>query len=138
MFNHIMIGTFHRLFPIFVTGTKFQNLMTPTEIIGKNIKTMRESKGVKQEVLAKHIGVTKGRLSQIESGDCGELYLNRIEKIANFLGVSFFQLIGAHSQNVSINNSPNSSGFYATHYSIPPQLIKDLADELINRLKHER
>lgn len=95
-------------------------------------------KGVKQEVLAKHIGVTKGRMSQIERGDCGELYLNRIEKIAKFLDVSFFQLMGTTSQHVNINNSPNSSGFYGTHYTIPPQLIKDLADELISRMKQER
>ena len=110
--------------------------MKIAEIVGKNIKLYREQKGIKQEVLAKEIGISKSRLSQIENGDCGELFLNRIEKIANFLGVSFFDLTGNNMQSININNSTNcSSGFYATQYNIPPELIKALADELVNRMK---
>ncbi len=41
--------------------------MKPAEIIGKNIKSAREQKGVKQEVLAKVLGVGKSRMSQIEN-----------------------------------------------------------------------
>ncbi|MDR0792544.1 MAG: helix-turn-helix domain-containing protein [Chitinophagaceae bacterium] len=110
--------------------------MKPTETIGKNIKFFREKKGIKQEVLAKQIGITKSRLSQIESGDCGELFLNRIEKIAGLLEVSFFDLTGNSTQNVHINNSSNFGGFYgSTNYNFSPELIKALADELVNRIQ---
>jgi transcriptional regulator with XRE-family HTH domain len=109
--------------------------MKASEIIGKNIKLFREQKGMKQEVLAKQIGITKSRLSQIESGDCGELFLNRIEKIAAILDVSFFDLTGNNTQNFSISNSSNFGGFYSIYNTITPELIKALADELVTRMQ---
>lgn len=47
--------------------------MEHAKIIGANIKSLRELNGVKQELLAKKLGVSKGRMSQIEHGDCHEL-----------------------------------------------------------------
>ena len=98
--------------------------MNAGKIIGGNIKTIREQKGVKQESLAKHIGITKGRLSQIESGECEELTVHRIEKIAVYLETDFFTLTNNHSQSVHINSSTNCSGFYGTHNNIPPELMR--------------
>jgi transcriptional regulator with XRE-family HTH domain len=108
--------------------------MKTSQIIGSNIKRVREHKGIKQEVLAKEMGITKGRMSQIESGECDELSLNRLEKIAAILKVDFFDLTGANPKNVHINNSTNCSGFNGTHYNVSPDLIKALADELVSRM----
>ncbi|MDR0792545.1 MAG: helix-turn-helix domain-containing protein [Chitinophagaceae bacterium] len=109
--------------------------MRPTETLGKNIKFFREKKGIKQETLAKQIGITESRLSQIESGDCGELFLNRIEKIADLLEVSFLDLTGNSTLSVHINNSSNCGYFYSTNYNNSPELIKALADELLSRMQ---
>jgi transcriptional regulator with XRE-family HTH domain len=108
--------------------------MQAAQIIGSNIKKIREEKGIKQEVLAKHLGVTKGRMSQIEKGECDELNINRIEKIATPLQTDFFSIAGNNPQTVNINNSSNFSGFNGTHYNISPDLIKALADELVTRM----
>ena len=67
--------------------------MEPSKIIGHNIMLMREAKSIKQEMLARHLGISKGRMNQIENGECRELTLNRLHVIANYLGVQFFDLI---------------------------------------------
>jgi transcriptional regulator with XRE-family HTH domain len=107
----------------------------PAEIIGKNIKLFRERKGIKQEVLAKQIGITKSHLSQIEEGNCGELFLNRIEKIADLLDVPFFDLTGNNAQSVNLTSSTNYGGFYTTNHNVSPELIKALVDELVSRMQ---
>lgn len=108
--------------------------MNSTLLIGQNIKRLREQKNIKQEVLGKHLNITKSRMSQIENGECGELTINRIEKIAQFLKVDFFEIMGLQTQTVHINNSNNSSGFNGTHYNVTPELIQSLANELANRM----
>lgn len=107
--------------------------MKPSNIIGQNIKKFREQKGIKQEVLAKQIGITKGRMSQIESGDCEELAINRINKIASTLDVDFFEIAGVHPQKKIGENNFGFTGLSDTH-NISPELVKAIADELANRM----
>ena len=109
--------------------------MQPEQIIGLNIKKKREEKGIKIETLGKHLNITKGRMSQIENGDCKELTVNRIVKIAEILNVNFFEIAGNQPQTVNIQNSQNSSGFYGTHYNVTPELISALIDELGKRMQ---
>jgi transcriptional regulator with XRE-family HTH domain len=87
--------------------------MNPTQVIGHNIKLLREIKSIKQEILAKDIGISKGRMSQIENGDCGELTINRITKIANFLKTDFFELTCSTSQNFHIKKSQTTVALMA-------------------------
>lgn len=89
---------------------------------------------MKQEVLAKHLKITKGRVSQIENGDCGELTLNRLDKIALFLEVDFFDITSRQSQTINIGNSTNVSGFNRTHYNISPEFINELVNEFAKRM----
>lgn len=98
--------------------------MEPAKIIGRNIQIKREQKGIKQEMLAKHIGITKSRLSQIENGECEELSLSRVNKIAAYLQVGFFEIMFPNPQNVHINNSTNCSGFNGTHIIFLPTLLR--------------
>src|SRR5689334_3876216 len=96
--------------------------MNPRKAIGYNIQNERESKGVKQETLAKHLGITKGRLSQIENGDCAELSIKRLETIANYLNIDFFEL--TKPKNIYSNNIDNKD------FNLIPTLMKALIDEL--------
>jgi transcriptional regulator with XRE-family HTH domain len=54
--------------------------------IGNNIRKWRELKCIKQEQLAKQLGITKGALSNIEN-DKTDIKLHRIEDIAYHLGI---------------------------------------------------
>ncbi len=89
---------------------------------------------MEQESLAKHIGITKGRLSQIESGECEELTISRMEKIALYLGVNFFMLLTDNIQNIRLNNFANHNSYNETPFTISVELITDLADELVKRM----
>jgi transcriptional regulator with XRE-family HTH domain len=108
--------------------------MKSAEIIGKNIQEIRIQKGVKQEVLAKHLGIGKSRMSQIESGNCEELSIKKLDKIAAYLQTDFFSITGNNPQNVHINNSTNCSGFNGTHNNITSEIITLLVDEIAKRM----
>lgn len=105
--------------------------MKPEQIIGFNIKSKRREKGMKSETLGKQLNITKGRISQIENGDCKELTISRIIKIAEILDVGFFEIISDQSQVVNIQKS---DAFFAAQDSITPELISALIYELAKRI----
>lgn len=69
------------------------NKNNPTYLlkIGLYIRKWRELKGIKQEELAKHLGITKAALSNIEN-DKADVSLHRIEDIARCLDLEAMQL----------------------------------------------
>ncbi len=62
------------------------------DTIGKQIAVMRKQKGVKQDELAKAIGVSTQAVSKWENGGAPDVYL--LPKIADFFGVSVDSLFG--------------------------------------------
>lgn len=108
--------------------------MTPLTIIGKNIKYFRQLKSIKQDTLAKHLGITKGRMSQIESGLCAELTLQRICKIAAHLEVDFFDILDKQcpidKESLLQNLKTEQSGFF-----VSSEHIKELAKYISIELK---
>jgi len=60
--------------------------------IGKNIKQIREDKGITQDELARVLGVTSSNISQIENGDRG-LNVKKADKLAQALGVTLNDLM---------------------------------------------
>ena len=60
-------------------------------LIGQNIRKWRELKGIKQELLALDIGITKAALSNIENNKT-DINLHRIEDIANSLDLETMKL----------------------------------------------
>lgn len=102
------------------------------QMIGDNIRIKREEKSIKLEALARHLGLSKARMSQIEHGECKELTISRIQKIADYLDVNFLEIV--NSQTV-IKDVKTFNAFANSSNNIPPELIKSLADELINRMK---
>ncbi len=109
--------------------------MNLEELIGTQIRNKREQKHIKLESLAKHIGVSKARMSQIEHGQCKELTIARIQKIADYLDVNFLEIVNIDLQEIEIKNSKNLNAFNDSNNHITPELIKSLADELVHRLK---
>ena len=59
--------------------------------IGINIRKWRELKGMKQELLATKLGITKAALSNIEN-DKTDVSLHRIEDIARCLNLEVMKL----------------------------------------------
>lgn len=60
-------------------------------LIGQNIRKWRELKGIKQELLAMKLGITKAALSNIENNKT-DINLHRIEDIANCLELDSMKL----------------------------------------------
>ncbi len=100
-------------------------------IIGSNIRRARRNQMVKIETLAKHLGLTKGRLSQIENGQCKEVTLNRLVKIATFLNTDFFEILGKSPQE---DTAGETRGFHETLNYFPQDLIGKLADQIAARI----
>jgi transcriptional regulator with XRE-family HTH domain len=109
--------------------------MEIAKVIGNNIRMYRQVNDIKQEVLAKQIGVTKSRLSQIENGQCAELTLSRLENIAEVLEINFFDLVGNKGNNIMISNATNCTNGYHVTNNAPPELINQIITELVARLK---
>lgn len=81
-------------------------IMTPNEIVGRNILRAREEIGMKQDTLAKAIGITAGALSNIENGKT-DITLTRIKEIALALKKDFYYIL-AYPNQVTFDNSQNT------------------------------
>lgn len=109
--------------------------MTPEKIIGNNIKRKREEKGIKIETLGKQLNISKGRMSQIENGNCKELTINRIIKIAELLEVDFFEITGIQKRFVTLQNTQNNNETQGVTNAVTPELITALVDEFAKRMR---
>ncbi|HUM84181.1 MAG TPA: XRE family transcriptional regulator [Lachnospiraceae bacterium] len=75
--------------------------MEINEVIGANLKWLREKKKLSLGQLSELSGISKVMLSQIEKGT-GNPTINTIWKIANGLQVSYSSLLEQHEQTVEI------------------------------------
>lgn len=108
-------------------------IMSPEEIIGYNIKRIRREKGMKIETLSKHLNITKGRMSQIENGNCKELTINRITKISELLKVDFFEITCFEPQNLKTIKNQHGN-LFETEYPITPEFVSAVIDEFAKRI----
>ena len=65
--------------------------MSP-ERFAMNLKTLRESRGLTQEVLAKKAGISRAYLARLEMG-LHDPHLSRLRKLAKALGVKVSTLV---------------------------------------------
>ena len=77
-------------------GGVFMDIMT----IGKNIAELRKAKGVKQDELARFVGITAQAVSKWENGGVPDTEL--LPKIADYFNVSIDELFG-RERNTSID-----------------------------------
>ncbi|QGQ97512.1 XRE family transcriptional regulator [Paenibacillus psychroresistens] len=79
--------------------------MEPIHIkLGKNLKAIRNSRGLSLDKVAELTGVSKAMLAQVERGESSPS-ISIIWKIANGLHLSFTTLIEEQSPSISIVNS---------------------------------
>ena len=77
--------------------------------IGENLRKIREIKGIKQESIAKQLGLTTNGYGKIERGETS-LNIKRLEEIAEILGVNALDIM-QFDENVifNINTMSNSA-----------------------------
>jgi transcriptional regulator with XRE-family HTH domain len=81
--------------------------------VGENILYWRRIKGIKQEELAKKIGISPGALSNIENGS-SKPDIERIEDIAEALGVEVNHLLLHPKQFYAENNTVTDKGVHTS------------------------
>ncbi len=77
--------------------------------IGDNLRKIREIKGIKQESIAKQLGITTNGYGKIERGETS-LNIKRLEEIAQILGVNALDVM-QFDENIifNINTMSNSA-----------------------------
>jgi transcriptional regulator with XRE-family HTH domain len=63
-------------------------------VLGRNLRAYREARGLSQEAFADAVGVPRTYMGGIERGE-RNLTLRSVERIADWLGVSPLELLGA-------------------------------------------
>jgi transcriptional regulator with XRE-family HTH domain len=101
--------------------------MELTAQIGLNIRRTRESLGMKQETLAKFLGISKPAVSQLENG-LTDFSIKRIEKIADFFDVDVFKLLP----------SPDKEKYTSKYQEVSKKIVdSNLSQETIAAIAEE-
>ncbi|MBD0293691.1 MAG: helix-turn-helix transcriptional regulator [Flavisolibacter sp.] len=112
--------------------------MKPQLQVGQNIRKWREFKGYKQQTLARHLGVSKATISNIEN-DKTDISLHRMEAIADFLSVEVYQLFTTPQQFFSGDKEGGSpeSDSNSFNREVLQKRVQQLKqkDEMINGLE---
>lgn len=81
--------------------------------IGDNLRKIRELKGIKQESIARQLGLTTNGYGKIERGESA-LNIKRLEEIADILGVNALDIMQFDEKvifniNTMSNSAPNGT-----------------------------
>lgn len=87
--------------------------------IGDNLRKIREIKGIKQEAVAKQLGITTNGYGKIERGESA-INIDRLEQIATILGITAMDIMQFDESiifniNTMTNSAPNG---IVNNYSI--------------------
>lgn len=97
-------------------------------MIGNRIKRIREIKCIKQDTIAKALGVSQQLYSQIEAGQV-KLTGEKLEKIAEVLGLNLENIVDFDETKIFENNNfvfDNSSNNIQNSYTNIENLISEL------------
>lgn len=102
--------------------------------IGERIKAARESANLTQEELGSKCGTTKQTIYKYEIGKVTNIPLDRLEKIAEAVGVSAAYLMGWNDEqgNAQLNNHKNVVRIAGRDGSF---IEKNLSDDQVAALK---
>lgn len=73
-------------------------------VLGEKIRVARENAGLTQEELGKKCGTTKQTIFKYETGVVTNIPLDRLEMIANAVGVSAAALIGWETEQPTVSD----------------------------------
>ena len=99
--------------------------------IGENLRKIREIKGIKQESIAKQLGITTNGYGKIERGETS-LNIKRLEEIAEILGVNALDVM-QFDENIIFNiNSMSNSAPNGTvnNYSLSNEERQFLSEQI--------
>jgi transcriptional regulator with XRE-family HTH domain len=118
----VYIYTFNTL--LMDTSQKYQK-------IGDSLRKIREIKGIKQESVAKQLGLTTNGYGKIERGETS-LNIKRLEEIAEILGVNALDIMQFDENiifniNTMSNSAPNGT---VNNYSLIKEERRFLADQI--------
>lgn len=105
-----------------------------SNIYAENIKKLRESENISQEVFAKHIGVSRNTVSSWERG-IKVPSKDNIQKIMELFNVSKSYLIGdTDNRNINVFKGTDGSREIDIHKSYPYELTPNEVDLLLSIL----
>ena len=84
--------------------------------INEKIRRIRESKEWSQEQMAERLGMSKNGYAKIERGEV-TLNLERLEQIAQILGVGIVDLLQNKDKNVVVQTQNHNAIYYANYAS---------------------
>jgi transcriptional regulator with XRE-family HTH domain len=99
-----------------------------------NIKNVRKKKGISQESLAYDLGIDYSTYGKIERGQIG-LSVDRLEKIAEILGVSLEEIYGWKKKEEVGKNTSDDTQIRVEKYIDELEHSKKEIDSLKKRLK---
>ncbi len=99
--------------------------------IGDNLRKIREIKGIKQESVAKQLGLTTNGYGKIERGETS-LNIKRLEEIAVILGVNALDIMQFDENiifniNTMSNSAPNGT---VNNYSLNKEERQFFSDQI--------
>jgi transcriptional regulator with XRE-family HTH domain len=99
--------------------------------IGDNLRKIREIKGIKQESVAKQLGLTTNGYGKIERGETS-LNIKRLEEIAEILGVNALDIMQFDENiifniNTMSNSAPNGT---VNNYSLNKEERQFFSDQI--------
>lgn len=96
--------------------------------LGEKIRGLRRLKGIKQETLAKGLGIVQQNVSKMEQKK--DIPLERLERAAQILGVSVDELQNFDERGLVNNNFGEQRD--VVHYNINPlEKVTELYEELL-------
>ncbi len=107
---------------------KKQEDVTSAVNVGSNVRLWRERKQMKQQVLAKELGITGVALSNIENNKA-DITISRLFQIAAVLEVKPSMLVSEDPMQYFVfNNCTNSNGIVNNNF--PDEVIALVVDKL--------
>ena len=116
---------------IYTFNTLLMDTSQKYQKIGDNLRKIREIKGIKQESVAKQLGLTTNGYGKIERGETS-LNIKRLEEIAEILGVNALDIMQFDENiifniNTMSNSAPNGT---VNNYSLIKEERQFLADQI--------
>jgi transcriptional regulator with XRE-family HTH domain len=98
------------------------------------LKQLRELKNFTQEYMANQLGLSTRAYSKIETGET-QLTINRLNEIAEILGIDPIEILGFDHQNI-FNNCTQEGNIGINHINIPEKLLEQY-EKRIQQLESE-
>lgn len=116
---------------IYTFNTLLMDTSQKYQKIGDNLRKIREIKGIKQESVAKQLGLTTNGYGKIERGETS-LNIKRLEEIAEILGVNALDIMQFDENiifniNTMSNSAPNGT---VNNYSLNKEERQFFSDQI--------